>query len=55
MNSIERFYGIIKSEMYQMYEITDEVLLKHAITDYIMFYIEELSAGQIPLQFEVVN
>lgn len=37
----EGLWGIIKSEMYQMYEITDEASLKHAIRDYIMFYSEE--------------
>lgn len=39
--SMEGFWGIIKSEMYQMYEITDETSLKHAIRDYIRFYSEE--------------
>lgn len=34
-------WGIIKSEMYQMYEITDEASLKHAIRDYMRFYSEE--------------
>ena len=29
----EGFWGIIKSEMYQMYEITDETSLRHAIKD----------------------
>lgn len=38
---MEGFWGIIKSEMYQMYEITDETSLKHAIRDYIRFYREE--------------
>ena len=37
----EGFWGIIKSEMYQMYEITDETSLRFAITDYIRFYSEE--------------
>lgn len=37
----EGFWGIIKSEMYQMYEITDEASLRHAIKDYIRFYSEE--------------
>lgn len=37
----EGFWGIIKSEMYQMYEITDETLLKFEIKDYIRFYSEE--------------
>ena len=38
----EGFWGIIKSEMHQMYEITDETSLRFAITDYIRFYSEEL-------------
>lgn len=37
----EGFWGIIKTEMYQMYEITDERSLRYAITDYIRFYTEE--------------
>ncbi len=37
----EGFWGIIKTEMYQMYEITDEASLRHAIKDYIRFYTEE--------------
>ena len=37
----EGFWGIIKSEMYQMYEISDEVSLRFAIKDYIRFYSEE--------------
>jgi putative transposase len=37
----EGFWGIIKTEMYQMYEITDATSLRHAIKDYIRFYIEE--------------
>ena len=37
----EGFWGIIKSEMYQMYEITDEATLRFAIKDYIRFYSEE--------------
>lgn len=37
----EGFWGIIKSEMYQMYEITDEASLRFAISDYIRFYTEE--------------
>ena len=37
----EGFWGIIKSEMYQMYEITDEASLRYAINDYIRFYSEE--------------
>jgi len=35
-------WGIIKSEMYQMYEIIDEVSLRYAIKDYLRFYSEEL-------------
>ncbi len=37
----EGFWGIIKSEMYQMYEITDEASLRYAINDYIRFYTKE--------------
>ena len=37
----EGFWGIIKSEMYQMYEVTDEASLRFAIKDYIRFYSEE--------------
>jgi len=37
----EGLWGIIKSEMYQMYEITDEATLKYAIKDYMRFYSEE--------------
>ena len=37
----EGFLGIIKTEMYQMYEITNEESLRFAITDYIRFYSEE--------------
>lgn len=37
----EGFWGIIKTEMYQMYKITDEALLRLAISDYIRFYSEE--------------
>lgn len=39
----EGFWGIIKSVMYQMYEITDESSLRFAITDYIRFYCKERS------------
>lgn len=37
----EGFWGIIKTEMYQMYEITDEASLRYAIKDYLRFYSEE--------------
>lgn len=37
----EGFWGIIKTEMYQMYEIVDEASLRFAINDYIRFYSEE--------------
>ena len=37
----EGFWGIIKSEMYQMYEISDEASLRYAIKDYIRFYCQE--------------
>lgn len=38
---MEGFLGIIKSEMYQMYDITDEISLRFAIHKYINFYSEE--------------
>lgn len=37
----EGFWGIIKSEMYCMYDITDEASLRKAIDDYINFYMNE--------------
>ena len=37
----EGLWGIIKSEMYCMYKITDEVSLRSAIDNYIKFYAEE--------------
>ena len=37
----EGFWGIMKAEMYQMYEITDEASLRYAIKDYLRFYSEE--------------
>lgn len=37
----EGFWGIVKTEMYQLYEITDEASLRFAIKDYIRFYAEE--------------
>ena len=37
----EGFWGIIKSEMYCMYDITDEASLRKAIDDYIHFYMNE--------------
>lgn len=37
----EGFWGIIKSEMYQMYDITDEASLRFAIHDYMRFYSEK--------------
>lgn len=37
----EGFWGILKTEMYQMYDITDEASLRYAIKDYIRFYSEE--------------
>ena len=36
----EGFWGIIKTEMYQMYNITDEESLRFAINDYLRFYKE---------------
>ena len=37
----EGFWGIIKSEMYQMYEINNEDSLRYAIKDYLRFYSEK--------------
>lgn len=37
----EGFWGIIKTEMYAMYEITDEVSLRKAIDRYMYFYVYE--------------
>lgn len=37
----EGFWGIIKAEMYQMYDITNESSLRHALTEYIRFYSTE--------------
>ena len=37
----EGFWGIIKSEMYQLYKIIDEASLRYAINDYMRFYIED--------------
>ena len=37
----EGFWGIIKTEMYAMYEIKDEETLRFAIKDYLRFYIED--------------
>ena len=37
----EGLWGIIKSEMYCMYKITDEVSLRSAIDSYMKFYVEE--------------
>lgn len=37
----EGFWGIIKAEMYAMYEIKDEETLRFAIKDYMRFYTEE--------------
>lgn len=38
---VEGFWGIIKTEMYSMYKITDEKSLRDAINKYIKFYYEE--------------
>ena len=38
---IEGFWGIVKTEMYQMYEITDERSLREAIDKYMAFYTYE--------------
>lgn len=37
----EGLWGIIKSEMYRMYAVTDETSLRFAIKDYLRFYNEE--------------
>ena len=37
----EGFWGIIKAEMDQMYEIRDESSLRYAVKDYLRFYSEE--------------
>jgi transposase InsO family protein len=37
----EGFWGIVKTEMYHIYEITDETSLRFAIKDYLRFYSEE--------------
>ena len=39
--TIEGFWGIIKSEIYQIYDISDEASLRYAIKDYIRFYCQE--------------
>lgn len=38
---MEGLWGIIKAEMYEMYEITDEASLRKAIKEYMRFYSEE--------------
>ena len=38
---MEGFWKIINTEMYQMYDTTDEVSLRFAINDYLRFYSEE--------------
>lgn len=43
----EGFWGIIKSEMYQMYKITDEMSLRNAIRDYMRFYRDEKTTEQV--------
>ncbi len=42
----EGFWGIIKTEMYQMYRITNEASLRSAIKDYIQFYSEKRPQGR---------
>jgi len=42
----EGFWGIIKTEMYKMYNITDETSLRFAINDYLRFYSEERPQGR---------
>ncbi len=55
----EGFWGIIKTEMFQMYKIHDEASLRHAITEYIRFYSEERIQGRYkgktPLEVRIEN
>ena len=50
----EGFWGIVKTEMYQMYEINDEGSLRRAMEDYIRFYnyerLQERFHSQSPMQ-----
>ena len=47
---IEGFWGIIKTEMYQMYQIDDEESLRFAIEDYLRFYSEDRPQGRFHCQ-----
>jgi putative transposase len=47
---IEGFWGIIKTEMYQMYEINDGESLQFAIEDYLRFYTEDRPQGRFHCQ-----
>lgn len=47
---IEGFWGIIKTEMYQMYQIDDEESLRFAIEDYLRFYSVDLPQGRFHCQ-----
>ena len=53
----EGFWGIVKTEMYQMNEINDEGSLRKAIEDYIHFYnyerLQERFHSQSPMQARV--
>ena len=50
----EGFWGILKSELYQLYEINDEASLINSIKDYIRYYneerLQERFGGQTPEQ-----
>ena len=50
----EGFWGIIKSEMYCMYDIVDEVSLRNAIDKYMDFYmndrLQERFGGKTPAE-----
>ena len=47
---IESFWGIIKSEMYQMYEIIDEVSLRYAIKDYLRFTVKNVHRTEMAVK-----
>ena len=53
----EGFWGILKTEMYQMYDIVDESSLRNAIDDYMRFYSTERPQDRFHCKtpFEVRN
>ena len=55
----EGFWGIMKTERYQMYKITDEASLRYAIKDYLRFYSEERPQGRYhcktPLEVRLIS